>query len=425
MRASRSELIEKIRLGEDSFLELKEVRFAGSKIRGPEQNELADELAAFANAHGGVLILGVHDKTREITGIPLERLDAVETLARQACEDSIKPPLAPIIERLTLPIAGGIEQPVIRVVVERSLFVHLSPGGYLHRVGSSKRPISPDYLARLFQQRSQSRLIRFDETPVPQARLDTLQEALWQRFAPSQPQDRSQTLLSKLGMAAQDEEGVWRPTVSGILMASSDPRRHLPNAFIQAVAYRGKTVTPEGSGYLYQLDAKEFTGPLDAQAIEACRFVSRNMKVAAMKSIGRRDFPQYDLVAVFEAVVNAVAHRDYSIHGAKVRLRLFADRLELYSPGGLPNTLEPESLPYRQMARNETLTSLLARCPIPADVDWIETTRTTFMDRRGEGVPIILARSEALSGRLPEYRVIDQSELLLTIYAAGELVETE
>ncbi|MCB1769255.1 MAG: transcriptional regulator, partial [Candidatus Competibacteraceae bacterium] len=304
-------------------------------------------------------------------------------------------------------------------------FVHLSPGGYLHRVGSSKRPISPDYLARLFQQRSQSRLIRFDETPVPQAGLDTLQQALWQRFAPRHPLDQSQTLLSKLGMAAQDEEGVWRPTVSGILMASSDPRRHLPNAFIQAVAYRGKTVTPEGSGYLYQLDAKDFTGPLDAQAIEACRFVSRNMKVAAMKSMGRRDFPQYDLVAVFEALVNAVAHRDYSIHGAKIRLRLFADRLELYSPGGLPNTLEPESLPYRQMARNETLTSLLARCPIPADVDWIETTRTTFMDRRGEGVPIILARSEALSGRLPEYRVIDQSELLLTIYAAGEVAETE
>ncbi|MCB1921573.1 MAG: putative DNA binding domain-containing protein [Candidatus Competibacteraceae bacterium] len=425
MRASRSELIEKIRSGEDSFLELKEVRFAGSKIRGPEQNELADGLAAFANAHGGVLILGVHDKTREITGIPLERLDAVGTLTRQACKDCIKPPLAPIIERLTLPVADGIEQPVVWVVVERSLFVHLSPGGYLHRVGSSKRPIAPDYLARLFQQRSQSRLIRFDETPAPQARLDTLQETLWQRFAPRQPQDRSETLLSKLGMAAQDEEGVWRPTVSGILMASNDPRRYLPNAFIQAVAYRGKTVTPEGSGYLYQLDAKDISGPLETQVIETCRFVSRNMKVAAMKSMGRRDFPQYDLVAVFEAVVNAVAHRDYSIHGAKIRLRLFADRLELYSPGGLPNTLEPESLPYRQMARNETLTSLLARCPIPADVDWIETTRTTFMDRRGEGVPIILARSEALSGRLPEYRVIDQSELLLTIYAAGEVVETE
>jgi ATP-dependent DNA helicase RecG len=82
MRASRTELIEKIRLGEDSFLELKEVRFAGSKIRGPGQNELADKLAAFANAHGDVLILGVHDKTREITGIPLKRLDAVEAPVR-------------------------------------------------------------------------------------------------------------------------------------------------------------------------------------------------------------------------------------------------------------------------------------------------------------------------------------------------------
>lgn len=113
-----------------------------------------------------------------------------------------------------------------------------------------------------------------------------------------------------------------------------------------------------------------------------------------------------------------MAHRDYSIHSSKIRLRLFADRLELYSPGGLPNTLEPESLPYRQAARNETLASLLARCPIPKDMDWIDTPRTAFMDRRGEGVPVILSRGQALSGRTPEYRLIDDSELLLTIHAA-------
>ena len=94
MLATRSELIDKIRLGEDSFLELKEVRFAGGKIRGPEQNDLADELAAFANSRGGVLLLGVHDKSREVLGIPVDRLDAVEALVRQACEDSIRPPLA-------------------------------------------------------------------------------------------------------------------------------------------------------------------------------------------------------------------------------------------------------------------------------------------------------------------------------------------
>jgi predicted HTH transcriptional regulator len=120
------------------------------------------------------------------------------------------------------------------------------------------------------------------------------------------------------------------------------------------------------------------------------------------------------MLAVFEAVVNAVAHRDYSMYGSKVRIRMFDDRLEMYSPGMLPNTMTPESLPYRQAARNETLTSLLARCPVKGE--W--THRGHIMDKRGEGVPIILSRSEALSGRKPEYRLIDDSELMLTIYAA-------
>lgn len=168
----------------------------------------------------------------------------------------------------------------------------------------------------------------------------------------------------------------------------------------------------------YQLDAKDISGPLDAQVIEACCFVARNIKVAARKRMGRKDYPQYDMAAVFEALVNAVAHRDYSIHGSKIRLRVFNNRLELYSPGGLPNSLESESLPYRQAARNETLASLLARCPVPAESEWLETTLTTLMDRRGEGVPIILNHSKARSGKLPTYRVLDESELLLTIFAA-------
>jgi predicted HTH transcriptional regulator len=163
MLETRSELLEKIRLGEDSFFELKEVRISGNKIRGPAQDDLADELAAFANSRGGVLLLGIEDATRDILGIPLAKLDAVEALVRQACEDSIKPSLAPIIERMTLPNGDGKEVPIIRVEVTQSLFVHQSPGGYLYRVGSSKRPIPPDMLARLFQQRSQSRIIRFDE----------------------------------------------------------------------------------------------------------------------------------------------------------------------------------------------------------------------------------------------------------------------
>ena len=125
--------------------------------------------------------------------------------------------------------------------------------------------------------------------------------------------------------------------------------------------------------------------------------------------------------AVFEAVVNAVAHRDYAVFDSKIRLRLFADRLELYSPGAIANTMTVESLVYRQACRNETITSLLARCPVPDDAQWLDMNRRTFMEKRGEGVRIILEQSERLSGRLPEYRLIDDAELLLTIYAAGGL----
>ncbi len=416
MFATRNELLDKIRLGEDSYLELKAVRFAEGKVRGPSQGDLADELAAFANSRGGVLVLGVDDRTRRVEGIPLDRLDAVEALVRQACEDSITPPLPALIERLTLPNEAGEETPVLRVEVERSLFVHQSPGGYLHRVGSSKRPIPPDLLARLFQQRSQARLIRFDESPVPQAQLSDLEEALWRRFVPAQTDEPPETLLQKLAMAAPDERRVWRPTVAGMLMASRTPHRFLPGAFIQAVAYAGESIAPSEQT-IYQRDAQDITGPLDAQVFAACDFVRKNMFIAARKSAGgRQDLPQYDMLAVFEAVVNAVAHRDYSMRGAKVRLRLFDDRLEIYSPGMLPNTMTPESLPYRQVARNEAVTSLLARCPI--DREELATHRRCIMDKRGEGVPIILQRSEELSGKRPEYKLLDESELLLTIWAA-------
>jgi len=121
---------------------------------------------------------------------------------------------------------------------------------------------------------------------------------------------------------------------------------------------------------------------------------------------------------VFEALVNAVAHRDYSIYGAKIRLRIFANRLEIYSPGALANTMTVDSLAVRQASRNETITSLLAKCPVPEDIGGLETQRSTLMDRRGEGVAIILERSEELSGKRPVYELPDESELKLTIFAA-------
>lgn len=406
MSDSTNELLRQIWLGEDSTLELKVLECKDGKITGPHRNGMADELAAMANTTSGTFLLGVDDKTKEIVGIPQVELDAAETWVRSICNDLITPPLFCSIRKL----AVG-DKTLIRIDVPRSLYVHQSPNGYFHRIGSSKRQMSPEILARLFQQRSQTRLIRFDEQAVPNAPVEYLQKNLWQKFrTPLSPQDDTEFLL-KLKLLTENEDGSRSPTVSAVLMACERPQEYLPGAFIQAVFYRA---TERNAAY--QLDAKDIVGPLDVQIAEAYKFVEKNMNVFAVKTPARHDIPQYSMAAVFEALVNAVAHRDYSIYGSKIRLQMFVDRLELFSPGSIPNTMTIDSLPLRQSARNELLTSLLARCP--ATFGEQAGHRGLLMDKRGEGVPIILSESEKLSGRRPVYQLIDDAELMLTIYPA-------
>lgn len=266
-------------------------------------------------------------------------------------------------------------------------------------------------LARLFQQRSQARLIRFDEQTIPTAKPDVLSPKLWKRFRTVISPANDEEFLEKMKLVGLDDDGALRPTVSGLLMVSEHPEEFITTAYIQAVCYRGIE-----RNAAYQLDAKDITGPLDEQIREACKFVERNMRVFAIKAPNRIETPQFSMNAVFEAVVNAVVHRDYSIYGSRIRLHLFADRLELFSPGTIPNTMTVDSLSERQSSRNELLSSLLARCPM--NVNAIGSQRGFIMDKRGEGVPIIITEGEKLSGRRPEYQLLDDVELKLTIFAA-------
>ena len=418
MRKSSERLLRRIRLGKDGATGCREVVFSGGKIAEPGRNELADELAAFANARGGMLVLGVAGEAQQAVGVPEDRREDVERYVSEVVQDSIDPPLYPDIGWSELPDATGRLQPVLRVEVERSLFVHRSPGGYLRRVGSSKRRLETEYLARLFQQRSQERLVRFDEQIVAEASFGDLDPALIDRLrTPRGPDDR-ETLARMLAIATPDETGTPTPTVAGVLVGAREPEQWLRHAWIQAVAYRGTSVTDSLESPWYQIDARDIFGPLDVQVADACHFVVKNQRVAARKTVGRFDLPQYDMAAVFEAAVNAVAHRDYSVRGSKIRLHLFADRLELSSPGGLPANMSVETLAYRQASRNETITSLLAKCAVPAGIVGLDTRRETLMDRRGEGVATILDRSERLSGRRPVYELFGDAELRLTIYAA-------
>ncbi len=411
MYENTADLLKQIALGEDSVLELKALEFRGDRVVGPHKDGMADELAAMANTATGIVVLGVDDKSREILGIPPEKIDSVESWIRSICNDSITPPLDCVLRKLLVSAGQGDEKIILRIDVPRSLFVHKSPNGYFRRIGSAKREMKPDVLARLFQQRSQARLIRFDEQTVPGTSLDDLNPKLWERFRTVLSPKDDRDFLGKMKLIAKDEDGSIRATVSGILMASDAPESYLSSAFIQAVCYRGAE-----RNAAYQLDAKDIVGPLDVQIREACKFVERNTRVFAVKAPNRIETPQFSMNAVFEAVTNAVAHRDYSIYGSKIRLHVFTDRLELFSPGTIPNTMTVESISQRQSARNELLGSLLARCPM--NVEATGSKRSYIMDRRGEGVPIIITESEALSGRRPEYLLLDDAELKLTIFAA-------
>ena len=415
MSETPEQLADRIRLGEDSSLELKEVTVSRGRITGPRRDQLADELAAFANASGGTLVLGVEDRTRRVTGISLPQLDSAERFVADITQDSITPPLVADISKLELTNADATPVAVLRIDIPRGMVVHKSPGGYLRRIGSSKRQMEPDYLARLFVLRSRSRMRDFGTQVIASASVDDLDARLVDRFRGEISDDDRATALLRLDMVAEDEAGIPRPTVAGVLLGSRLPQRWLPQAFIQAVAYRGTSIAEALDEPHYQLDAKDLDGPLDDQIAYACRFVTRNQRVEASKTMGRRDWPQYDPAAIFEAVVNAVAHRDYSVRGSKVRLRMFSDRIELCSPGMLMNGMTVADLPYKQQARNPAITNLLDRCPIS---EGLETPRLILMDRRGEGVPAILARSTKLSGKRPLYELFGD-ELRLTIFAAS------
>ena len=211
------------------------------------------------------------DETHEVLGIPLQSLDAVETWVREICNDSVKPALDVDILKLELPDNSGTPVPVVRIDVPRSLFVHRSPGGYFRRIGSSKREMSPEVLARLFQERSQTRMIRFDESPVPRSGPGDLDYSLTRRFLREDSQEAvNEEAARKLRLVAEDEDGTARLTLAGVLLCTREPQQWLPHAFIQAVSYAGERTDAD-----YQTDARDIGGPLDEQVAEAlCRRLS-------------------------------------------------------------------------------------------------------------------------------------------------------
>ena len=405
MNFSDEEIKRQMRLGEDSHWEFKEIVFTGDVPKSPRRDDLADELAAFANTDGGVMLCGVTDNGN-VKGMSRKQMDALDQLLTEICTDMIKPPIRPTILRKEI----EEDKPFLLVEVGQGHTQHDSPGGSYHRVGSSKRKMTSDERLRLAQQRGQARFLWFDKQPVSGTGFGTLDEFLWKPLLSAEGAAAPEVALEKRGLLTSEENGTLHATVAGVLLCTHSPEEWLPNACISATCYRGED---QASG---QIDAQIITGPLNQQITEAIVFAVRNMRVGAYKNPARTDLPQYSERALFEAIVNAVVHRDYAIQGSRIRISMFADRIEINSPGGLPNNLTIDSMDVRQSTRNEALASILGRIPVE-DIRG-SGERQFFMERRGDGVPTIRRETEALSGKTPVHQLIDKSDVVLTIPAA-------
>ena len=293
MTYSDEEIRCRLQLGEDSGWKFKAVEFAGNRPRSPSRNDLADEIAAFANADGGVLLCGVTDKGC-VQDMSREQIVDLDSLLVEASTDSIRPAV-----RIRTYHRQLDDKRLLVVDIPEGASQHESPGGSYVRVGGTKRKMTSDERLRLAQRRGQARFRSHDEQTVPDTGFETLDESLWRPLLSAEGAAEPESALVKQALLASDDAGILRATVAGVLLCTQNPELWLSNAAITATRYRG---SDRASG---QIDAQEITGPLNRQIGYAVAFAKRNMRVASRKEPARVNLPQYSERALFEAIVNS------------------------------------------------------------------------------------------------------------------------
>ena len=359
---NRTKLVDLIRNGENSMLEFKRDDI--------ENHVLAKDLVAFLNLEGGTVLLGVEDDGR-ISGTTRNRL---EEWVSALCRVKINPLTVPVLlwvknaERnrdvLAVSISRGPDKPYA--------CVHNGRRTYYIRVGSTSRKESREELKRICQKSSH---FRYGLEPVPGASLDAfdlrrLRDYLIQVIGGPAPEtedfDGWETLLRNIElMTISGAQHV--ATIDGLLLFGKNPNRYVPQSRIRAVCYPGSD--PD---YATRAD-EDLRGPMvplkdanenivEAGLVEqAWDFVRRNTMPTARIERGRRiDRWEYPEIVIREAVVNALVHRDYSISGTDVMLSIYSDRLEIQSPGRLPNTVTIDGMKSgMRYARNQTLVNIM------------------------------------------------------------------
>jgi ATP-dependent DNA helicase RecG len=357
---TKTELLELIKNGENSGVEFKRDTI--------DNRALAKELVAFANFQGGRVLLGVDDGS--VVGVTRPDL---EEWVMTTCRDKIRPELIPYFETIREVEPG---RDVAAVQVERGWTVHhvwhANHRTYYIRVGTQSREASWDELERLSQRRG---ALRPEIRPVSGSSLHDLDRRRLREYftrirQQSVPDDADSAAWTQLLCNTEvlvEENHAAPATVAGLLLFGTNVNRFLPQAGIDAAAYPGSEkdyaaieraqlrgpITPLGAG------RRMVESGLVEQAVA---FVRRNTKVTAKLRGGARRQQRYAYPeeAVKETIVNALVHRDYLLSATDIELSTYEDRLEVISPGRLPNGITPERMRTGcRAARNQLLKDVM------------------------------------------------------------------
>jgi ATP-dependent DNA helicase RecG len=315
---------------------------------GVKPDDLAETLAALANAQGGEVLIGV-GRGRKLEGVH-DPSAAIATVldAGVACTP-------PLITPLPQAVAHGGQTLLVVQVPPGLPNVYCVRGKYLRREGLANEPIPPDALRRLLLERGATSWERLSPEGANASDLDERKiEGYAQRVGSAAEGDVA-AFLFRRGCLARGEHGHGqRPTNAGLLLFGRDVEQFFPQCEITLVRYRGREMSDE---FLRE----DIRDTLVEAARRAELWLSEHMRRGSrMVGLERQDWTQFPMGAVRETLVNAIAHRDYSVRGEGIRIGLYSDRLECYSPGRLPGHVTLQNMVEERFSRNETLVQVLA-----------------------------------------------------------------
>ena len=368
----QSDLSTIILRGESERIEFKQ-EFADTKSAN---RDIACEIAAFANSQGGDLIIGVGDDGQVIGVQSAER---IEERLMNIASDLVYPPLD-----LRLEIIEIEGKQIIVVEIPQGYAKPYSPR-YIRR-GTTKRQATREEERRLFQEGG---LVAFDQSSIHETSLEDLNiEQLDHYFQHTTGKRVDEFEIDPIHLFVN--KGLLTEnkvvTVAGMLLFGNVPQRFLPQSAIKLVRFKG---TDPGGDFI---DRKEAVGNLPDLIEQAIGFVQRNTRQGAkISGIKRIDIPEYLPEVVREAIVNAVLHRDYSIRTAYISVFIFDDRLEIRSPGGLPNATALELLPFGDHHPRNPLLFLMIEA-------------LGYGERVGTGIPRMLRRCREANYAEPKFQ---------------------